>query len=138
MKKPSSSHFIVSADTIVYRAGKVYPKTNKIEKIKSYLLELSGRKHTVFGSICIISPDNRVVTRVIKTEVSFKRISNSELNDPDLLNDGIGKAGGYAIQSYGSLFVKNIKGSYSNIVGISLYDVFNILIGLGWKKTNND
>ena len=65
----------------------------------------------------------------------MKRISLKELGTSDILNEGIDKAGGYAIQGFGSILVKKIKGSFSNVVGLSLFDVFNLLIGLGWEKS---
>ena len=64
----------------------------------------------------------------------FQVLINKYLTD-DILNEGIDKAGGYAIQGFGSILVKKIKGSFSNVVGLSLFDVFNLLIGLGWEKS---
>ncbi len=136
--KVCKNHFIIAADTVVCRAGKIYKKTNELDKIKLYLNELSGKKHFVYGSICIVSPKKKIVTRLVKTEVFFKRISKEELNNNTFLRDGILKSGGYAIQSFGVMFVKKIKGSYTNVVGLSLYDVNNMLSGLGWKKSSND
>tara|TARA_B100000989_G_C19520244_1_gene463797 strand:- start:78 stop:668 length:591 start_codon:yes stop_codon:yes gene_type:complete len=137
-KKVCKNKYVIAADTLVYRAGKVYEKTNEEKKIKIYLSELSGKKHFVYGSICIISPKKKIITRLVTTEVFLKRISKEELNDQRILRDGISKAGGYAVQSYGALLVKKIKGSYTNIVGLSLYDTKNMLSGLGWKKSSND
>ena len=126
--------YILAADTIIFRAGKIYHKTDKLDLIKSYLKELSGKKHFVYGGICVISPKNEIVNRLIITEVFFKRISKNELNNIDLIKDGVNKSGGYAIQSLGQLLIKKIKGSYSNVVGLSLFDLNNILYGLGWRK----
>ena len=127
--------FIIAADTMVSRAGKIYDKANDCDEVKKFLKELSGKKHLVLGGICVISPEGKISKKVITTEVFFKIISNEELNTLSLLEDGVGKAGGYAIQSLGSILVKKIKGSFSNVVGLSLFDVFNMLVGLGWKNS---
>tara|TARA_B100000989_G_scaffold269414_1_gene224792 strand:- start:84 stop:716 length:633 start_codon:yes stop_codon:yes gene_type:complete len=126
--------YIIAADTIVYRSGLVYEKAKDENEVLEYLKKLSGRKHYVYGSICIISPNNKILKKVTTTEVFFKKLSNYDLNDPELLIEGIGKAGGYAIQGKGSLLVKKIKGSFYNVVGLSIFELNNMLLGLGWKK----
>ena len=70
---------------------------------------------------------------MVKSEVYFDFISNKELSNPTLLNEGIGKAGGYAIQGIGAKFVKKIRGSYSNVVGLCLNNLYKILINIGFK-----
>ena len=72
--------------------------------------------------------------KLVKTEVFFKHISNNEINNKMLIEEGIGKAGGYAIQGFASKFVKKIKGSYTNVVGLSLSDLYLMLKGMGFKN----
>jgi septum formation protein len=122
---------IISADTIVYRCGKIFDKTQNEEKIKSYLEELSGRKHKVYGGICVISPSGEILKRLVITDVYFKKIPKNELNNPIFLKDGKGKAGGYAIQGYGGRFVRKIRGSYTNVVGLSIVELNEIFDGIG-------
>tara|TARA_B100000989_G_C19432214_1_gene423572 strand:- start:106 stop:738 length:633 start_codon:yes stop_codon:yes gene_type:complete len=126
--------YIIAADTLVYRSGLVYEKAKNRNEVLESLKKLSGKKHYVYGGICIISPNNKILKRVIITEVFFKKLSHNDLNDSELLAEGIGKAGGYAIQGKGSLLVKKIKGSFYNIVGLSIFELNNMLLGLGWKK----
>ena len=71
---------------------------------------------------------------MVKTEVFFNSISKEELNDKKLIEEGLGKAGGYAIQGLAAKFVKKIKGSYTNVVGLSLSDLYLMLRGLGFKN----
>ena len=130
-----SDEFIISADTTVYRAGTIFNNPNNTFDVTSHLQCLSGKKHFVYGGICVVAPNGKISNRVIITEVYFKKISKCDYDNLSLINDGIGKAGGYSIQSSGALLVKKIKGSFSNVVGLSLYDVNNMLIGLGWKKS---
>tara|TARA_Y100001954_G_C15601558_1_gene498258 strand:+ start:143 stop:730 length:588 start_codon:yes stop_codon:yes gene_type:complete len=129
-----TKYFIIAGDTIVYRAKKFYNKTNDLNKVKHYLKELSGKKHFVYGGICIISPNGIVSKKLVKTEVFFNKINDQEFTNDKLLNEGIGKSGGYAIQGIATKFIKKIKGSYTNVVGLSLSDVYNILMSHGFFK----
>ena len=129
-----NDEIIISADTEVFRCGKVFSKCFSKDDVKNHLSQLSGRKHFVFGGICIIDHSGKVHKRLVKSEVYFDFISNKELSNPTLLNEGIGKAGGYAIQGTGAKFVKKIRGSYSNVVGLCLNNLYKILINIGFKN----
>ena len=130
----NKKYFIIAGDTIVYRAKKFYNKTKDLKKVKDYLKELSGKKHFVYGGICVISPNGLVSKKLVKTEVYFHKINDKEFANDKLLNEGIGKSGGYAIQGMATKFIKKIKGSYTNVVGLSLSDVYNILMSHGFFK----
>ena len=134
VKKTNTQKFIISADTIIIRGKNVFEKTNNIDLVKKYLTRLSGRKHFVLGGICVIAPNGNISKRVVKTEVFFKKIGNKDLHDQYLLEEGRNKAGGYAIQGYASCLVSKIKGSYSNVVGLSIYHLLLMLKGLGWSR----
>ena len=135
-KNPATDNFIIAGDNIVFRGKKTYDKTDKISEVKRYLNELSGKKHFVLGGICVLSPNGEISKRTVKTEVFFKKLSNTEISDEDLQKDGLNKAGGYAIQNLGSLIVSKIKGSYFNVVGLCLFELVQMLKGLGWKNIN--
>ncbi len=119
-------NIIISGDTIVIRAGKIFHKTKKMTEVNKYLKLLSNRKHFVYGGLCVISSDGKIFSRAIKTEVYFNKIEDSDITK-EVLQDGLGKAGGYAIQSLGAKFVKKIRGCYTNIVGISIPELYKIL-----------
>ena len=128
IKNPFEST-IISGDTIVFRAGKILHKADSKEKVKSYLSFLSSRKHKVYGGVCIISREGKIFSKVSVTEVFFNKLEESDFSS-ELLEEGIGKAGGYAIQGIASRFIKKIKGSYTNVVGLStpeVYKIFKIL-----------
>ncbi len=131
---PKSDNFIVAGDNIVVRGKKTYDKTDEITKVQKYLSDLSGRRHIVFGGLCVLSPSGEISKKTIKTEVFFKKLSYSELHDIALQTDGLNKAGGYAIQSMGCLIISKLKGSYYNVVGFCLFELVKMLKGLGWKK----
>ena len=81
---------------------------------------LSGRAHQVITGVAAIAPDGRFRTRAVVTRVSFKRLTTDEIETYVRCGEGIGKAGGYAIQGRAETFVRRINGSYSNVVGLPL------------------
>ena len=125
---------VISGDTEVYRSGMIFTKSNSEKKVKNYLESLSGKKHFVFGGICVISSCGVVSKKCVKSEVYFDRIPKNELLNKALIKEGLGKSGGYAIQGIASKFVRKIRGSYSNIVGLSIYDLNLILGSFGFKN----
>ena len=117
---------VIAGDTMVIRAGKIFHKTSSLSKIKSYLQTLSGRKHFVYGGLCVVSTSGKAFRKFSKTEVYFNKILDNEITK-QVLEDGVGKAGGYALQNFGSRFVKKIRGCYTNVIGISIPELYKIL-----------
>ena len=117
---------VIAGDTMVIRAGKIFHKTSSLSKIKSYLQTLSGRKHFVYGGLCVLSTSGKAFRKFSKTEVYFNKILDGEITK-QVLEDGVGKAGGYALQNLGSRFVKKIRGCYTNVIGISIPELYKIL-----------
>ena len=124
--KNNENSVVIAGDTIVTRAGKIFHKTNSMRQIKSYLQTLSGRKHFVYGGLCVVSTSGKAFRKFSKTEVYFNKILDSEITK-QVLEDGVGKAGGYALQNFGSRFVKKIRGCYTNVIGISIPELYKIL-----------
>ena len=122
----NKNSIIIAGDTIVIRAGKLLNKTNSKSEIKSYLKNLSGRKHFVYGGLCVLSPSGKAFRKFSKTEVFFNKIYDYEITK-QVLEDGVGKAGGYALQNFGSRFVKKIRGCYTNVIGMSIPELYKIL-----------
>ena len=125
-KNLKNKQIVISGDTLVYRAGKIFHKTDSKSEVKNYLTLLSNRKHHVYGGICVISLNGKIFTKVVKTEVYFNKIEKKDLTK-EVLEDGLGKAGGYAIQSYGARFIKKIRGCYTNVIGMSIPQLYKIL-----------
>ncbi len=117
---------VIAGDTMVIRAGKIFHKTNSTSEIKSYLQTLSGRKHFVYGGLCVLSTSGKAFRKFSKTEVYFNKILDNEITK-QILEDGVGKAGGYALQNFASRFVKKIRGCYTNVIGISIPELYKIL-----------
>ena len=105
----------------------ILDKAETVEQAQLYLKKLSGRRHRVYGGITLIDPQGRVFSRSCKTLVQFKLLSASDIQNYIELGEWKGKAGGYAIQGVAGGFVKYMAGSYSNVVGLSLYDTMKIL-----------
>ena len=122
--------FILAADTVIVSGGKIYGKAKtKIEAFKTLKI-LSGKRHKVYGGLCVISPSNNISLRTIVTQVSFRSLEHREIEDYISSEEWDGKAGCYAIQGLASKFVKRINGNYDNIVGLSLIDADKMLKGL--------
>ena len=124
--KNNENSVVIAGDTMVTRAGKIFHKTNSMSEIKSYLQTLSGRKHFVYGGLCVLSTSGKAFRKFSKTEVYFNKISDNEITR-QMLEDGLGKAGGYALQNFGSRFVKKIRGCYTNVIGMSIPELYKIL-----------
>ena len=135
---PHSESFILAADTVAAAGRRELTKPETEEQARAWLRLLSGRRHRIHGGICLISPDGRESSRIVTTMVQFKRLSAPEIEGYLATGEWDGKAGGYAIQGYAELFVKAIQGSHSNVVGLSLYDVMQLMIGAGMVKWVRD
>lgn len=123
--------FVLAADTVVVCGKRILPKAETREQAQYCLNLLSGRRHTVYGGVCLITPEGQKITRLVKTAVIFARLD--DVQKKSYLDGGEwqGKAGGYAVQGQAVLFVRKIIGSYSNVVGLGLYETGNLLKGQG-------
>lgn len=124
--------FILAADTVVACGRRILPKAEDAATARHCLALLSGRRHRVHGGICVIAPDGRVRVRLVSTIVTVKRLTPAEIAAYLASGEWDGKAGGYAIQGLAARFVTAVSGSYSNIVGLSLYETATMLDGLGF------
>ncbi|NCC03769.1 MAG: septum formation protein Maf [Proteobacteria bacterium] len=119
--------YVLGSDTVVTCAARVLPKAGSIEDVARFLSVLSGRRHHVYTGVCLIAPDGRCLHRVSDSVVKFKRLSHEELADYAQSGEGIGKAGGYAIQGRAACLIHSMMGSYSGIVGLPLYELSQMI-----------
>jgi len=124
--------FILAADTVVACGRRILPKADTRATAESCLKLLSGRRHRVIGGLCVIAPDGRQAVRVVTTQVAFKRLSADETAAYLASGEWQGKAGGYAIQGRAAGLIAWISGSYSNVVGLPLFEARALLAGLGY------
>jgi septum formation protein len=132
--KDHPDSFVTAADTVVACGRESLPKADTVEEALYCLKRLSGRRHRVIGGMAVIAPDGVIRSRVAQTMVQFKTLSNQDIDEYLASGEWNGKAGGYGIQGYAACFVKSITGSYSNVVGLSLYDIMILLKSSGYKK----
>ncbi len=124
--------FVVAGDTIVAVGRRMLPKPASGAEARRCLQLLSGRRHRVHGGVAVIAPGGASAVRHVETSVSFKRLGEDEIAGYLDGGEWRGKAGGYAIQGRAGLFVRRVNGSYSNIVGLPLFETGQLLRGLGF------
>ncbi|HYC04368.1 MAG TPA: nucleoside triphosphate pyrophosphatase [Azospirillaceae bacterium] len=122
---------VLAADTVVGVGRRILPKTEDEASARECLELLSGRRHRVYGGVCVIGADGKARTRLVQTAVVFKRLSAREIDAYVASGEWHGKAGGYGIQGKASLFMRQMVGSYSNIVGLPLFETAALLRAAG-------
>jgi septum formation protein len=125
--------YILAADTVVSVGRRILPKTELVDEASNALRLLSGRAHRVYTGLCLMTPAGKVRQRICETRVRFKRLSSEELESYLASGEWRGKAGGYAIQGLAGTFVVKLVGSYTNVVGLPLYETVSLLTGEGFK-----
>ncbi len=123
---------ILACDTTVAAGRRIIgPPTASEADVADCLALLSGRRHRVHSAICVIDASGQKRVRLSTTIVQFKRLCPREIAAYVACGEGMGKAGGYAIQGRAGGFVKAISGSYSGIVGLPLYETRALLAAAG-------
>jgi len=128
----AGSH-VLAADTVVALGRRVLPKAGDDAEVRACLELLSGRAHRVLTGVCAIGPDGRCAERLVESRLHFKRLTSVEIETYVRFGEGLGKAGGYGVQGRAGAFVIALQGSYSGVVGLPLYEVANLLTGLGYR-----
>ncbi|MCL2473502.1 MAG: Maf family protein [Alphaproteobacteria bacterium] len=127
------SCFVLCADTVAAVGRRVLPKAESQEDIKSFLRIMSGKRHHVYTSVTVHTPAGKIIQKTSDSTVIFKTLSPFEIEEYALTEEGIEKAGGYAIQGKGGVLIRYISGSYTGIMGLPIFEVMQILKGNGWK-----
>ena len=124
--------FILAADTVVAVGRRILPKANLVDEAAQCLRLLSGRNHRVYTAICLVTPKEAFRQRLVETRVRFKRLSEDDIQAYIGSGEWRGKAGGYAVQGIAGSFVVKMVGSYTNVVGLPLYESTALLGGEGF------
>jgi septum formation protein len=124
--------YILSADTVVAVGRRILPKAELLDEAAQCLRLLSGRNHRVHTAICLVTPKETFRQRYIETRVRFKRLSEQDIEAYLASGEWRGKAGGYAAQGIAGGFVVKLVGSYSNVIGLPLYETLTLLGGEGY------
>ncbi len=134
--KKVGTHFpdkwVIGADTIVVHKGKVLGKPKSEEEAMEMLTALRGKWHKVLTAYCILNVSKKTSCQdVVETKVFIKDLTDEEIRRYIKTSEPFDKAGSYAVQGRGGFMVKEIKGSYSNVVGLPICEITDILLSLG-------
>ena len=132
VKKKFPNDLILTADTIVYVGRRIIDKTNEQSKAIKFLELLSGRRHRVSTAFNLYCKDKIDSLRVVTSVVKMKRLTDNEIKSYIESNEWKGKAGAYGIQGSAEKFIQFISGSYTNIVGLTLNQVYGSLNSVGF------
>ena len=132
--RDNKNAYILAADTVVACGRELLDKPDDVDQARDYLQKLSGRRHCVWGGITLLCPDGKIRQKKSKTLVQFKPLTPQDIDSYLKSAQWQGKAGGYGVQGIAESFVKFMAGSYSNVVGLSLYDTMSLLRSGGYLK----
>ncbi|RFC65444.1 Maf-like protein [Fulvimarina endophytica] len=124
--------YVLAADTVVCVGRDILPKTELEEDAEACLRILSGRAHRVYTGVSLVTPRGSLRQKLVESRVRFKRLSRLDISRYLASGEWRGKAGGYAIQGRAGAFVVRLVGSYTNVVGLPLYETVNLLAGAGY------
>jgi septum formation protein len=124
---------VLAADTVVAVGRRILPKVEDEATLRACLHLLSGRRHRVLTGVALAAPGAPIRTRLVETMIAMKRLSEAEIDYYAGHGEWRGKAGGYALQGYGEVYVRHIAGSYSNVVGLPLAETRLLLKSAGYE-----
>ena len=130
MKEPEA--LVLGADTVVAVGRRILPKVEDEATLRACMRLLSGRRHRVLTGIALAIPGGELRERLGETMIAMKRLSEEEIDYYASHGEWRGKAGGYALQGYGEVYVRHIAGSYSNVVGLPLAETRVLLKSAGY------
>ena len=123
---------VLAADTVVVVGRRILPKVEDEEALRTCMRLLSGRRHRVLTGVALVVPGGGIRERLVETTIAIKRLSEQEIDYYASHGEWRGKAGGYALQGYGEVYVRHIAGSYSNVVGLPLAETRVLLKSAGY------
>ena len=122
---------VLGADTVVYQNGTVMGKPRDGEDARRMLKMLSGSWHSVFTGVCLIRPDGQKDVRADEARVQFVPLDDKAIARYILGGEPMDKAGAYAVQGKAGMFVRRIEGSFSNVIGLPMHLVREMLEAAG-------
>ncbi|MCD0420399.1 MAG: Maf-like protein [Rhodopseudomonas sp.] len=124
--------YLLTADTVVAVGRRILPKAELTDEAAQCLRLLSGRNHRVYTAVCLVTPKEAFRQRLVETRVRFRRLTEEDISGYVDSGEWRGKAGGYAVQGIAGSFVVKLVGSYTNVVGLPLYETLALLGGEGF------
>ena len=117
-----AGEIVVAGDTTVAVGRRILPQAADADMQREFLNLLSGRRHHVLSAVAVIDGDGRMRSRICDSIVRFKRLSADEIESYIDSGEGLGKAGGYAIQGRAEALIDWMAGSHSGVIGLPLYE----------------
>ncbi|MDK2761297.1 MAG: Maf family protein [Sphingopyxis sp.] len=127
----AADEVVLAGDTTVAVGRRILEKPVDEADLRRMLALLSGRRHHVYSGVCVVGTDAKPRVRVVDTVVAFKVLSAADIDWYVASGEGMGKAGGYAIQGRAEIFVRFLSGSHSNVVGLPMFETAALLRGAG-------
>lgn len=128
---------LLAADTIAITGNRILHKTEDKEKVREYMRMISGKRHVVLTSVVCGLVENgeikSIKSKLVKSTLLFKRMTTQEIDHLVESEQGINKSGGCQIMNIASRYLKFISGSFSNVVGLPMYETTCLLSSLGYK-----
>ena len=128
----AANEIIIAGDTTVAVGRRILPQAADADMQRGFLTLLSGRRHHVLSAVAVIDADGRLRSRICDSIVRFKRLSAQEIDSYIESKEGLGKAGGYAIQGRAEALIDWMAGSHSGVVGLPLYETRALLRASGY------
>ena len=128
----ASEEIVVAGDTTVALGRRILQQATDAEMQRGFLTLLSGRRHHVLSAVAVIDGDGRLRSRICDSIVRFKRLSPEEIESYIESGEGLGKAGGYAIQGRAEALIDWMAGSHSGVIGLPLYETRSLLRASGY------
>ena len=128
---------VIAPDTSLVLDHKIIGKPESKQHAFEIWTALSDRQHDVLSGVCVRSSEcdpNTIQSVVVRTQVHFQKLSQLDMEQYWATGEPIGKAGAYAIQGYAAQFIPRIEGSYSNVVGLPLYETLQLLKNIDQRK----
>ena len=123
---------VLAADTVVAVGRRILPKVEDEDTLRRCMALLSGRRHKVLTGVALAAPGQKLRTRLVETVITMKSLSSEEIDFYAGHGEWRGKAGGYALQGYGEVYVRFMAGSWSNVVGLPLAETRHLLKSAGY------
>ncbi len=126
--------YVLGSDTLVAVGTRILGKPEDEADARRMLKLLSGRSHKVLTGVAVVAPGGRVVSRVVESRITFKRLTPRETESFIASGDWRDAAGGYKIHQKAGAFVTYLQGSFTGVVGLPLYETLSLLDGVGWRR----